>query len=391
MYPVSARFKAAVAGVHTAVAKVEVRNNNGILLLDVTQYLQTGGTISADETRQVRRTGSLTLGGLPLSLIPDNEGDLLHPSSGNELWVYRGIQYSDGTDEFAQLGVFRMTKPVLTDSGDSVTMAFSLQDRSSFISRTSWLTPYVIAAGTNLGTALKAALASRWPAAATPLTYNFAPTTAVVPATTWGASPGQTNDPMADMIKLASDCAGMELFFDWGGVPTLRSIPDPTTSPVVATFVESPTCPMTSLQRSLDETQQYNGVQLYCNGTGAAGPFVVTVWDTDPTSKTYYLGPWGQSPYQMTTTSIPVDPQTLSQAQAQATTSAQAQLQLILKAFDATQLEAAPDPSWAEGDCATLVRARLKVNGNYVMSALTIPLDPESAETIVNRPQRQTS
>lgn len=390
MFPVSARFLAALTKSHVAVNKVEVRNN-GILVEDVSNYVQPGASVSADETRQVRRTCTLTLAGLPLSMIPENESDLLHPASGNELYIYRGIKYSDGTTEFAQLGVFRMTKPVVTDDGDSVTVAISGQDRSSVITRISWQQPYSVATGTNLGTAIKAGIASRWPAAAATLQYNFAPTSFTVPATVWGANPGQSsNDPMADFIALAA-VGGMELFFDYAGNPTMRPIADPTTAQVVASYVEGADCNLTQLARTLDETQTYNGVAVYCNGTGPAGPFAVFLWDADPTSPTYYLGNWGQVPFPIVTTAIPGPTQSLVDATAQATAMAQAQLQLILGAFDATSFECLPNPALAEGDCLTLGRARIKVNSNYVASALTIPLDPESAESITNRPQRQTA
>lgn len=386
MFPVSTRFLTALNKPHVAVSKVEIRNN-GILIQDISGYLQSGGSVSVDETRQVRRTCSLTLAGLPLGMIPETETDLFHPVSGNELYIYRGIRYSDGTTEFAQLGVFRMTKPVVKDDGDSVTLAISGQDRSSVISRISWQQPYSIAAGTNLGTALKTAMASRWPASAAPLQYNFAPTTVVVPATVWGANPGQANDPMADMIKLAADAAGMELLFDFLGNPTLRPISDPTQSTVVAKYVEGVDCNLTELTRTLDETQTFNGVSVYCNGTGPAGPFVVFVWDTNSASATYYLGNWGQVPYPIVTTAIPGPTQSLVDATAQATAIGQARLQLILGAFDATDFESLPNPALAEGDCLTLMRTRIKVNANYVASAMTIPLDPESAEQITNRPQ----
>lgn len=386
MYPVSARFLAALNKPHISVSKLEVWNA-GVLIKDVTQYLQSGGSVSFDETRQVRRILSCTLAGLPLSFIPDVPGDLFHPASCNELYAYRGIKYSDGTTEFARLGIFPMTKPKSSDNGESLTLTISGQDRSSVISRIAWQQPYVVAAGTNLGVAIQTAMASRWPTGRAPLVYKFAPTAYTLPLTTWGANPGSTDDPMADFITAAA-LAGMELFFDPDGNPVMRLIVDPTTATVVATFSEGIDCNMTDLDRTLDETQTYNGVQIFCNGPGAAGPFVVTLWATDPVTGGLLFSQWGEVPYQIVTTAIPVDPQTLLQAQTQGLAMAQGQLQIICKAMDEVDFQCLPNPALEEGDCLELVRNRMKVNGNYVAAAGTIPFDPESAESITNRPQR---
>lgn len=437
MFPVSDQFMEAMDVSHIAVRKVEVRNS-GNFIADMTKYV-TAGSVTVDETRQVRRTCSLTLS-VPYDYLPagtlsatgvpltDQMANLFHPTTGNELYLYRGVKYPSATtltfsgvangqiveSEFAQLGVFRMTKPVVTDDGENVTIVLTGQDRSSVISRISWQEPYSIPVGTNLGSAIQAGMASR--VANTPLssiTYNIAPTSYVVPATIWGANPGtSTNDPMADMIKLAS-VGGYELFFDVYGNVVMRQIISPTNNPVVDTFTEGISltstsiessgsfnipvadafsdigvgyCRMLQVERTLDETKTYNGVIVYCNGVGSVPPFAQAVWDNDPTSPTYYQGPWGPVPFAIVTTSIPAPGQSMPNAVAQATAMAIAQLQLILGAFDETSFECVPNPALWEGDSIQLVRTRIKINDTYVCSSMTIPLDVQSAQQISNRP-----
>lgn len=433
MFPVSDQFQDAMGATHVVVRKVEVWNS-GNFIQDITQYV-TAGSVSIDETRQVRRTCTLTLA-VPYSLIPAIKGDLLHPAGGNELYLYRGVKYPNPTaltfgghpngqivtEEFAQLGVFRMTKPVIADDGTNVTVTVNGQDRSALISRISWQEPYSIAVGTDMGAAIKAAMINRLSGTslANIVQYNIPVVTGyTVPATIWGANPGtSTNDPMADMIKLAA-VGGYQLYFDFYGNPTMSLVVNPTSNPIVDTFTEGISltstsqeqteeadfpisdvfsdigvnyCRMTQLQRTLDETMTSNGVIVYANGVGAALPFTVAVWDTNIDSPTYYnpLDPstssWGPVPYSLVTTAIPAVGQTLTAAQAQATVMASAQLQLILGAFDETAFQCVPNPALDAGDCINLVRVRIKVNATYVCSSLTVPLDVQSAEQISNRP-----
>lgn len=65
-------------------------------LADVSEAI-TGGQVVEDETAQVRRNCTITL--IPQitptdTLVPGTVGDLLHPGSGNELHLFRGIRYT---------------------------------------------------------------------------------------------------------------------------------------------------------------------------------------------------------------------------------------------------------------------------------------------------------
>jgi hypothetical protein len=245
----------------------------------------------------------------------------------------------------------------------------------------------VIPAGNNVGSAIAAAMETRLPG----LDYSgFEEVIFSFPATTLGATPSQAGDPMQDFITFAAN-AGAELFFDPLGNPILRLIVNPLTSQIIddVSFVEGANCVMTSTGRTLDETTAKNGVILYCNGLGAVPPFVVSVWDTDSASPTYYLGKWGQRPYKMTTTAIPSGADTLQQAQAKALTAAYGQLQLIGGAFDDVTLTTAPNPALREGDCVAVTRSRLKVSGGFVLSNFTVPLDAATSMPIGFRPRVQ--
>jgi hypothetical protein len=184
-----------------------------------------------------------------------------------------------------------------------------------------------------------------------------------------------------------------ELFFNITGDPVLRIIRDPTIQPPVdiVHFIEGANCVVTSASRTFDETQGYNGVILYCNGTGSAGPFVQQVWDNNPASPTFYLGPWGRQGYIMTTTTIPAGGDTLAEAHAKAYLMAQKQYQLVIGALDELTISCMPNPALQEGDTIRVTRERINLSANYTISHMTIPLDTTNPMTITFRPQVSTT
>jgi hypothetical protein len=386
LHGLSDRFLAAVRGTYKWAVKVQCWSPAGILLADLSDAVLSG-SVSVDETAEIRRTLTMTLQGTE-DLMPANLSDLLHPATGNELQVYRGVEYPDGTKEFAQLGVFRMTKPVIADDDTTPTITINGQDRASVIARIAWQKPYPILAGQFISEAIQAAMETRYPG----LQFNFANIEFAFPNTTFGASmiagSGSSSDPMSDLITFAAT-AGCELFFDVRGVATLRKIINPLTSEIAdgVSFVEGESCTMTTVQRTLDESTAFNGVTLFCNGTGTVQPFSVQVWDTDPGSPTYYLGPWGQVPLIITTTTIPAQNDTFAVATIKAEQYAFSQLQLIVGSFDNVSLTAVPNPALREGDCVRVTRNRVKINNAYVISTMTIPLDPSSTMAVTFRPR----
>lgn len=399
----SQRFIDTVTNDQRWLAKIQVYTASGMLISDITQNV-VSGSVTVDETAEVRRTCHLTLQGTP-SMIPASSpsqfqlsaiGNMLHPANGNEIHISRGVQYSDGTSEFAQIGVFRPTKPTFEDDGQNIAITVSGNDRASVVARLAWQAPYTIQAGGNLSGAIQTALQFLVKQIYPNLTYNFTTDSNLAsftyPLTTFGASPQSTSDPMSDLITFAAT-GGAELFFDVFGNPTLRPIVIPTITalPVIDSlhFIEGVNCTMTQVGRTLDESTAFNGVILYCNGTGSAQPFVVKVWDQNPNSPTYFLGPWGQVPFIMTTTAIPSANDTPTVANSKATIMATRQLQLILGSFDTVHLSTIPNPAIREGDCLQISRARMNISAPYVVSQMTIPLDPETPMDITFRPKVQ--
>lgn len=387
-YP--AKWAKAVTQTHKVLISAQVWKGNDYLQ-DLPGFID--GSVDVDETRAVRRTCTVNLqsAGYPTdSIVPVLESDLLHPASGNELRLFRGIDYQDGTQDLVPLGVFRMSKPVVKDDGHSVSITISGNDRSFWLSRLKWQAPYVIAAGTDLATAIKSAVLFLAPN--TPINFtatNPAPNgiSYTVAAQTYGLNIVQSNQPWLDLVALAAT-AGFELFFDVQGVCVLRPFITPSTQHQVRAFVEGPTCTLLTLERDLDETTEYNGVIVIGNGTGGA-PVQGMATITDTTQPNYWGGPWGEVPYIMETSAFPAPGQGNTAATNQANAAALAQLQLINRALSQVSFEIVTDPSLAEGDGIGIVRDKVYNSTavqSLILSAFTIPLDYTSTEKIKTRP-----
>jgi hypothetical protein len=415
------------------LAALSDTNQTRVVRVDVyhgTTFLQSlpnvlSGSVTRDSTASTRATLTLQLVSRGRSLdsyIPKDPTDLLHPLSGNELHVFRGFQYSDGSSDMCSLGVFRMSQPKVTDTGDQITIDIKGSDRAAEISRLKWTAPYQIVSGTDLAQAVESLLSNRWLPAEV-LNFSVTPTnpippgyinsgqSVVVPTTTFGAALSSSNDPWADAQTLAA-AGGMELFFGTQGqvvmqpLATTDQLGNPTFTKTVfpLSYEEGQNCTVVEMDNTLDETQTYSGVIAI--GTGAGGnapPVQGEVWNTDPTSPSYYdpahptLSTIGPVPYIFETQAIPgfsstgvtALPDTALQAQAKIDSAAYAQLQLILTAFDTPTFQCVPNPALWEGDIVELLRERMGIGGTYIIQKYTIPLDVSSAMQVTCKPRRQ--
>lgn len=338
----------------------------------------TVATWTEDESRSPRWTCSVTIEsqGRPTDdLVPLAGGDLLHPLSGNEIRIFHGFRFPDGSQELAPCGVYRISKPQINDDGTKVEITINGNDRSVEVDKRRWTNPYPITTTPTVDAAILAGMQDRFPG----LTYNLTPTTLTVPQITLGTQGSSSSGgPMADFIQLAT-AAGMELFFDDVGVVTLRPVPVPTQAPVAMGFVEGSTCTMVSITRTLDETKTYNGVVATSSAAGTAAPISASVWVSDPTSP---LNPatFGYVPYFYTSPFITTGPQ--------ATSAATAILQTLLTAYDDTAFTAVGNAALRCGNVIAITRARSGVTGNFVASQITMSSDPTQLMSVINRARR---
>lgn len=349
------------------------------------QYLTTlnidadSSNVVVDRAGAARRICSFNLTdpfiGTPEALVPTSASSLLAPF-GNELHAKYGVQYDDGTVEDVSVGVFQIVTPLITHTGDNLTIAISGADRSRAYSRAGFQDVFVIPSSTNLGLAVQAIL-QQCNVGFTPL-FSFAPTTAVTPLTPLVYEPG--DDPWAKATTLCSD-NGYQLFHDPDGVCIFQPIPDPRLAASLGLIAHTYDANDVVLKeqnlalsyaRSLDTTDAPNFIVR--NGEGSGVPTAVQgiAFDNDPASPTYVNGKYG--------TVVDAQTSSLLVTQAQANLAAASALIVRLGSVEALELITIPKPDHDVDDVilAGDTAAGIASGSLYVFDSLTLTFGVDS-------------
>lgn len=361
MYPVSDAFEATLKQSHTMVTRAEIWEGSSMLQ----EFNINDGTVTVQD-EAIRRRVTCTLTDPDGSLTPATASDLLAPV-GNELRLYRGVVIpSTGVEEVVPLGVFGISDTRIYDSGGGLTLSIDAYDRARKVSRSKFTTEYVIAAGTNVATAIQAMINARVPG----LTYNFTPTTAVTPVLVYNTG----DDPWAKARELAASI-GYDLYFDQTGICCLTPVPVLTQStPTVWDYEEGPEATFLYLNRRLTDERTYSHVVITGEGNGIGEPVRAEAYDNNPASPTYYLGAYGDIVLFESNRIIT----TFSQAQ----TVANARLQRVSGLVDLVEMQAIVNAAHDVYDVIGISRARLNIDARYVISKLSIPMTQDRAMNV---------
>lgn len=356
MQPCTDRFLAEIRKSHTVYSYVD------ILSADQQSFrlVATGGEVQIDRTAAVRRTCTVDCIDPTGQLTPDALSSILAPG-GSELRAYRGVRYSDGTTEVMPLGVFRLSKVTVLDaSAAGITIKAEGSDYSRTVSRDKFTVPYVIAAGTNIVTAIKDILALTFP----DLQYDAISTSLT---TTAPLLYDANDDPWEVVCKLA-DSIGCEVFFDAVGDCAIAPVADIDALPSPSfTYIAGEGCTLLELERVFTDEPGFNGVIVTGTSPGdELDPVRAEAWDTEATSPTYYLGPYGQVP-------MFVQDQ-LVKTEEDAQNAAEGQLRRMLGFASQLTIKAIVNPALDVGDAVQVERSASNVTGLYLVDAMTIPL-----------------
>lgn len=377
-YPVSANFRPYIAGSHKVVTAATVCDPSGNVLATL-EIL--GGAVTIDIDRDVRRdAGSIELSDPNGTLTPLTASAMLSPLSGYELRLYRGVEYSDGSTELIPLGVFLWQSVDISDDGNGLSVSLGgLQDRSLRISAYRYVTPITVTSATAVETVITNIVQQAWPNV--PIANGaLVATGQTVNAQAYGVE--GDSDAWQDARDLA-DRFGYRLFFDADGELTMSTIKTATDVASVATYGEGGELMITSLSKSWDITDTYNGVIAVGEGSGLIYPARGVAWDDDATSPTYYLGPFGQRPRYYSSPVLVTDDQ--------AKAAASQQLSKTLGISEALQWSQLVDPSLDVDDAITVVRSSMGLSARYRIDRLTIPLSATDAMSATARTRRVTA
>jgi Domain of unknown function (DUF5047) len=370
---ISARYAAALPLSHVIATRAEVWSSAGVLLTPKGLTIDaSGSTITTDRNAVIRRTCTVALTDPTGTLVPTTAQTLLHPTSGNELVLYRGITYSDGTNELIQLGVFGIEDYVGDDTAADLVMTLTGNDRSRVIQRTGFGDVYPIAGGTNVGTAIQNLITAEWPFG--PLTFNFAATTQVTPSTPLVYQPG--DDPWQKCLDLAAGI-GYEVYFDRTGSPTFAPITDPLTSPIAWKYDEGAGNIAVELIRTASRSQAPNIIIRDGQSSGIGAPVRGLSIDDNPASTTYWLGPYGPvRDYQSSA---------LYTTQVQAQAASDAALLLAKGTIESLQVNAVPKPDHDVDDVIEATRVRSGLANRYVLDSMTLGFGTAGVLSAVGR------
>jgi len=369
MYPSSAAFKEAVRNDHIVIAKAEVwASDQKLQEINISE-----GSVSVDSNSAVRRTCEVTLVTTreTANLVPDNDFDLLTPF-GNELRLYRGVQFDNGTQEYVPLGVFVITEVGIQDTNDGVTIKLMGEDRSIRISRAKWTQPYQLPNGT-LESALTDLLKNRYP----DVELAFPVTNVSVNQVVLGSE--NSNDPWKDAVEIA-ELVGYDLFFDQNGVVQMQQFPTLDGSVVVALFVEGFGTTITSIDRRISTKETFNGVIYTIEGSEVATPIRVEVWDEDTSSPTYRFGVFGEVP-------IFIESNLLA-TEIQAVRAAYSLLNTYIGKQEQITFSSLVDPSLDVQDVIYVKSNGAKIDRLVIIDSLSIPLNPEGEMSATARTVR---
>ena len=276
-------------------------------------------------------------------------------------------------DEYIPLGVFTLNDTEISDSPEGLVLELSGTDLSRKVARNRWEQTYVVYPGSNYGDVIMRIVRNRLPGTQ----FNFASTDKVTPLLFFGEQ--SSNDAWQDAQDLAL-AIGHELYFDPFGVCTLRPEPDPAIDSPVWELEDLINPTILSLTRRVTDENTYNRIVVIGEGSGLEEPVRGVATDEDPASPTYILGPYG------TVTQIIRSSMVLTNIQAQ--DAARAALLRNKGMTEAIEMDIIPMAALEPGDILVVNRTRSKVEGQFIIDSMQIPLGAEGSMHIVSRRQR---
>jgi hypothetical protein len=371
----TAAFQAALAsGSQVVASKVEVLDPTGKVIAssDSTAspaLLVDDGSVSVDRAQAYRRRCDLRLVDPTGSIVPAAATDLLSVVSGNEVRLWRGLALPGvAAPEYKALGTFGLGRVQVADSAKGVGIALTAYDRSRAVDRNRWASPYVVAAGGLATDVLQAIILDRRPGTA----FRVTASAHTLPRLVFD----EQASPWTDSVKGIADSMGYEVFFAPDGVCVIQPVPDPAAAPVVASYVEGPQMTITDLSKDMDNERVYNYVVLSGENTTNTVAVRGSAWDSDPRSPTYAgnpeavppipPGPYGLVPY------FEASPFITTVAQGQA--AAAGRVRNLKGVPEVLAWNGLVNPCHEESDVVHVTRAISRVNAEYSLDALTIPL-----------------
>lgn len=365
------RFWAALADHHDIHIRCEVITGPEDEPIDISPYFS-GGTLTVAKT-DIRRVGTISFDDQDdgiIQIVPKTPDSLLAPY-GNELQLWYGIPFADGTTESIPIGRFRIIKP--TAQWPKVTL--ELRDRAWNIQKSLLEDSYTIAKGTPVSDAIRALAQFVYPQ----VVMDIPEVSEVTPKMVIDAF----EDPWAHLQDMAVS-VGHELFFDIVGTMVMPSEQDLLDIDPVWTF-DGVTQPDASNNIALydpeiswDTEDAVNAVVAVGESASNAKPVRGVAKDTDPNSPTRYGGKFGRHVMSVSSVTLTSD--------GQAQTLARTTLQRNMGLAEAITIPTLPIPL-EPGVPIRIRKDELGIDSTNQVDSYPFPLGPgtQSIQTRMRR------
>jgi hypothetical protein len=325
-----------------------------------TNLLMVAGSIEFDATADVRASGSVTVKGdwpraLDLSLGP----------YGSEVFLARGIDRGANGVLWAPMGYFRISQTGQPDAAKGP-LTLALDDRMATIIDSRFLQPRQWLVGTTVGGIVDEIILEVYPDAVIVFDDDS-------DLSTLGRSLIVEESRYEALLTLAEGL-GKVVYWDDLGRLVFRTIPDETV--IVWTVGAGNNGAMVQADRSLSREGVYNALVVTGEGADDIPPVRAVAYDGQPSSPTYFGGPFGRVPRFYSSPFITT--------QNQAENAAVNMLRQSLGAPYDVGLSAVPNPGVRPYDVIRVVYN----DGNrevHIVERATIPLDVETPIKIATR------
>lgn len=366
MRPVSAAFLRTVKSTHPMVARATLCSTFQTGTSPVgTEIPIFGGDVRLDGTADIRATLDLTTDGN--AMWPTHSTSLFAPY-GNEVYVERGVRYSDELVEYVGLGYFRIQGPEQEDAPNGP-IRLSGRDRMSGIVDGRLVAPIQFLAGASLGFIMTTLVGQVYPGAT--IQWDDATDTAVITR-----SMICEQDRYAFLNDLVTS-RGKVWYWDHRGILVIKSVPDPA-EPVFE-VMSGQGGVLLNLSRHLTRDKVYNAVVASGTGADTLAPAAAVAIDNNPLSPTYFFGRFGPVPQFYTSPFLFND--------AQASDAAEAILRRSLGLPYSIDLTAVPNPALEPNDPISVRPGTGQGRETHVLQTLSIPLTAGASMTGATREQ----
>lgn len=366
MRAVSQAFLRTITGSHSMVARARVcatfqtgtsPTGTEIPIFD--------GDVRMDGTAQIRATVDLTTDG---NRLWPTHADSLFAPYGNEVYVERGIRFSDEQIEYVGLGYFRIQSPDQETAPDGP-IRLAGRDRMAGIVDARLIAPQQFLAGASLGFIMDTLVTQVYPGAT--IEWDDNTDDAVITR-----SMICEQDRFAFLDDLVRS-RGKIWHWDHRGILVIRSVPDPS-DPVFAVH-SGPGGVLVRVSRRLSRDGVYNAVVASGTGADTLAPAQAVAIDNNPLSPTYFFGRFGPVPRYYTSPFL--------SSNAQASDAAAAILTQSLGLPYSIDLTAVPNPALEPYDPITIRPGYGQGKETHVLQTLTVPLVPREPMTGTTREQ----